>query len=119
MKIKKYFDEISYIRAYSEVKRAWNVIDRMIGDLKNANQPLFWDVLFNSLGGDSLRENYAKRFAEEFHEDWTDQDTRNRLRKKFKCLADPYYKTCIDKRYLKHAEDGSFTLDEDFLAQDL
>lgn len=98
-------------RAMAEAKddlSRFEPMARAINELKTRNAPLYWDVLWDALKGNTtLTEEYAKKHAELTNEDWNDQDTRNLMRKKFSYLHDNEGHS-FPQEWCIRKEDGSF-----------
>lgn len=114
MKVKKvYYDEqnaqIDALRKKAEFARARATIKT----LQETGAPMYWDLLYEGLSTGNLCDEYAKRFAKETFDDWSDQNTRNNLRKKFDVLGDPFHKYRFPQKFVTVAEDGSFDLNEE------
>lgn len=88
---------------------------RNIVKLKEHNAKVYWDVLWNSLSGGNLLEEYAMRYAQENYLDWSEQSERNQVRSKFSYLEGAG--CSFDQRYLLRNEDGSFDLDHEKIDQ--
>lgn len=88
-----------------------------IEQLKEHNAKIYWDILWDCLKTGDLRENYAKRFAEENYIDWSEVGERNKLREKFDYLGDSNGRYPFNQNFLIRAEDGSFELDNDKIDQ--